>query len=205
MEYSVPWQPLEEDTASAIMRDIEGTIPANHILYQRYHRPIAETIDQSGDTLFILNEESTECAVVHIQWKDGKQYVLGVCSSSHYDSLDIWRHKRMEVDHNNTEGDVFGWSSSDRMPRHLFYRALELDHSTAIRASIDKQNYSVCPRHWYIDATFRCEGCNEDFLWTATEQRAWFEDYGFYVDSIPKECKACRTKRRAEQAASFNR
>jgi len=196
MEYLVPWKPLDQDEAAAMLRDLEGDIHAGHILFQRYYRPIARTIDSSGNTLFILDEESTACAVVQIQWKDNQKYVLGVRSCRTYESLVVWRQERMEADNKNTRGDLFGWSSSDRMPLHFFRGALLIDHSTAIRADIGSQNYSVCPRHWYVDADFICEACRKQFTWTAGEQKAWFEDYFFWIDSSPRHCKTCRADRR---------
>lgn len=95
--------------------------------------------------------------------------------------------------------DIFGSTDPRKMPGHFFWRAIHLDYATAIRGNPDKQNYSVCPRHWYIDADFKCAGCDREFTWTAGEQKAWFEDYFFWVDSHPRHCKACMAgKRRIE-------
>ena len=88
--------------------------------------------------------------------------------------------------------DILGNTDSRKMPEHLFWGAIYLDHDTAIPGNPEKQNYSVCPRHWYIDADFKCEGCDKEFTWMAREQKAWFEDYFFWVDSQPRHCKECR-------------
>jgi hypothetical protein len=88
--------------------------------------------------------------------------------------------------------DVFGDTDPKKMPQHFFFDALAVHHETAVRARIEKQNYSVCPRHWYVDADFRCERCGSEFTWTANEQKAWFEDYFFWVDSQPCHCRECR-------------
>lgn len=77
------------------------------------------------------------------------------------------------------------------VPPHFYYGALEVDYTSAIRANIEKQNYSVCARIWYLDATFRCRDCGCKFLWSKKEQKAWFEDYYFWVDSLPKCCRRC--------------
>ena len=82
------------------------------------------------------------------------------------------------------------------MPPHFFHSALRLDYATARRADISKQDCSVCPRHWYIDAEFACVGCGTHFGWSAAEQRTWFEHYRFWVDSAPRHCKRCQAKRR---------
>lgn len=92
--------------------------------------------------------------------------------------------------------DTFGSTDPQLMPPHLFWRALHIDFSTAIRANITVQDYSVCPRHWYVDARFRCDACAAEFTWSAEEQRAWFETYRFYVDSRPTRCRDCRVQRR---------
>jgi hypothetical protein len=78
------------------------------------------------------------------------------------------------------------------MPPHFFFRAKKLDYDTAVRADVDKQNYSTAPRHWYIDAEIGCERCGEVFRFSADEQRAWYETYRFYVDSFPRKCNDCR-------------
>ena len=67
-----------------------------------------------------------------------------------------------------------------------------MDHSNAVRANPEKQNYSVCPRHWYVNADFRCERCGHEFTWTAQEQRRWFEDFHFWIDPSPRHCNKCR-------------
>jgi hypothetical protein len=70
--------------------------------------------------------------------------------------------------------------------------ALHVYPLTAVRADFRKQNYSVLPRKWYVDATFRCGRCGEEFLFSAREQQFWYEDCQFYIDSVPRECPACR-------------
>jgi Probable zinc-ribbon domain len=74
--------------------------------------------------------------------------------------------------------------------------AMELDYDSAIKADVTRQVYTVVPRYWYVDATLRCEQCGDCFRFSAHEQKAWYEDYSFYVDSFPKLCKACRRDRR---------
>lgn len=92
--------------------------------------------------------------------------------------------------------DIFGDTDPKKMPLHLFHGAHEIDYSTAIRANTAVQDCSVCPRHWYIDARFGCADCGTEFLWSADEQRVWFETYRFWVDSQPRHCRDCRAKRR---------
>lgn len=86
------------------------------------------------------------------------------------------------------------------MPQHLFWESLHLDHDSAVRADVSRQNYSVCPRHWYIDATFRCSRCSKTFCFTAVEQKRWYEELGFYVDSYAKNCPGCRSDDRKRKS-----
>jgi hypothetical protein len=97
------------------------------------------------------------------------------------------------------DNNVNGWSNLDgnvdveQCLPGLFRNALRVDLSTAIRsANVKEQNFSVFPRHWFIDAWFRCESCNEEFCWTAEEQRYWFDELKFNVASAPRHCKKCR-------------
>lgn len=90
----------------------------------------------------------------------------------------------------------FGEDDPCKLPGHFFYGALHIDYATAVRADISKQDYTVCPRHWYVDAAFRCPRCQQTFVFAAEEQRFWFEQLRFYVDTQAKHCPACRKERR---------
>jgi hypothetical protein len=90
----------------------------------------------------------------------------------------------------------FGEDDPRGMPPHFFFWSWSLDYTSAVRADVSKQNFSVAPRHWYVDATMPCKRCGRSFCSTADEQKTWYEDFGFYVDSIAKHCPACRKKRR---------
>jgi len=82
------------------------------------------------------------------------------------------------------------------MPGYLFHGCLYLHHETAVRADISRQNYTVCPRHWYLDAIFKCSACGQKFRFSVVEQKLWYEDLYFYVGSYPKQCTDCRKERR---------
>ena len=103
--------------------------------------------------------------------------------------------------------DYFGESSSKHMPVHFFWDCAHLDHASAVRADVSRQNYSVCPRYWYVDGTFECSVCGEAFCFTAAEQRRWYEELGFYVDSYAKDCPSCRgdKRRRKELRKEYDR
>jgi hypothetical protein len=87
------------------------------------------------------------------------------------------------------------------MPVHFFSGSLRVDYGSAVRAEPEKQNCSICPRYWYVDTIFPCERCGGEFAFTAAEQRVWYEEYGFWIDSLPKHCLACRRGLRDLKAA----
>ncbi len=47
----------------------------------------------------------------------------------------------------------------------------------------------------------RCRECGVDFVFTADEQRHWYETLGFFLDSTAVRCSSCRTKRRKLEQA----
>ena len=90
--------------------------------------------------------------------------------------------------------DTFGDTSAKKMPDHLFYGASHVDYESAIKADVSQQNAATCPRHWYADATIKCELCNVNFLFSKEEQKYWYETLKFWVDSFPKKCSECKKK-----------
>jgi hypothetical protein len=95
-----------------------------------------------------------------------------------------------------------GDTDPKKMPPHFFDGAVSIDYDSAVRADISKQGYTVCPRHWYIDATFKCVDCGKGFQFSVDEQRFWYEQRRFFVDSKPIRCAACRKKERVRKAAA---
>jgi hypothetical protein len=95
----------------------------------------------------------------------------------------------------------FGHDDPHDMPAHFFYRSVRVDYDSAVRANPERQNCSICPRHWYVDTIFPCDRCGGAFAFTAAEQRVWYEDYRFWIDSLPKHCLECRRELRELKAA----
>lgn len=95
---------------------------------------------------------------------------------------------------------TFGEQNPREMPTFLFFGAIQLDYTSAIRADISKQNYSVCPRYWYVDATIRCVRCGNEFPFTIDEQQYWYEHLNFWIESFPKHCQPCRSELRQLKA-----
>ena len=95
----------------------------------------------------------------------------------------------------------FGRNNSREMPVHFFYGSVRIDHGSAVRANPETQNCSICPRYWYVDTVFACHRCRREFAFTAAEQCVWYEEFGFWVDSLPKHCPGCRRELRDLKSA----
>ena len=95
--------------------------------------------------------------------------------------------------------DDYGEKCPMDMPDFFFSGATRLEPAKALKANISVQNASVIPRFWYVDAYFLCKTCKTEFLFSAKEQRTWYEEYGFIVDSKPKHCMHCRQSLREEK------
>lgn len=55
-------------------------------------------------------------------------------------------------------------------------------------------------RGHYLDMPFRCKGCGKEEIWTATQQKWWYENAQGDVWTIATRCRPCRRKERARKA-----
>ena len=53
--------------------------------------------------------------------------------------------------------------------------------------------YSNAPEYYY-DVEFNCEDCGVLEIWTAAQQKWWYEEAGGYFFSTAIRCRACRQK-----------
>lgn len=74
------------------------------------------------------------------------------------------------------------------------YQGETIFPETAIPATVQKQNYSVIPRGWYVDILKKCRDCRRQFIFYAEEQRHWYEELGFTIDADCVRCPECRKK-----------
>lgn len=74
--------------------------------------------------------------------------------------------------------------------------AIEVDESQCVAADPEKQHYSVVSVPVYYSMKLGCERCGEEFWFSANEQRVWYEEWGFWIDSVPKHCAGCRKRLR---------
>lgn len=79
-----------------------------------------------------------------------------------------------------------------------YFSAIPVDESQQVPANPEKQNYTVVPESAYCSMKLRCERCKEEFWFSANEQKVWYEEWVFWVDSVPKNCARCRKLVREE-------
>lgn len=70
---------------------------------------------------------------------------------------------------------------------------------SVVAADIERQNYALYPRRYYVDMLSICRSCGRPFLFFALEQQHWYEELGFYVDANCVTCQPCRHKVHAQQ------
>ena len=70
-----------------------------------------------------------------------------------------------------------------------------------IKADPSKQarNNSYSPPLYYEDLSFKCRDCGAECVWTAEQQRLWYEEWGGSVQSTAVRCRACRQRVRREK------
>lgn len=66
--------------------------------------------------------------------------------------------------------------------------------------------YGLLPA-FYIDRPFVCRGCGSEEVWTAKQQKWWYEVAKGHIDSFAVRCRACRAveKARIEEATRVSR
>ena len=52
---------------------------------------------------------------------------------------------------------------------------------------------------FYVDVAFRCRDCGEEEVWTARQQRWWYETIGASIFSSAVRCHACRRELRRQR------
>ncbi len=53
------------------------------------------------------------------------------------------------------------------------------------------------PRYFYVDLDRTCRDCGERFVFSAREQKLWYETLGFRLDATAVRCLPCRRRFRA--------
>jgi hypothetical protein len=70
-----------------------------------------------------------------------------------------------------------------------------------IKADLSKQtpNNSYSPPLYYEDKRFKCRDCGAECVWTAEQQKLWYEEWGGPVQSTAIRCRACRQRLRRQK------
>ncbi len=68
----------------------------------------------------------------------------------------------------------------------------------AIPANVEQQapNNSYSPPLYYVDKPFRCVDCGKEEVWTASQQKWYYEVAKGSIYGTAIRCHACRKKRR---------
>lgn len=60
-------------------------------------------------------------------------------------------------------------------------------------------------RGYYVDTPFRCVDCGVEQVWTATQQKWWYEVAKGQPFSFAKRCRACRRRKRETKGLARTR
>lgn len=66
--------------------------------------------------------------------------------------------------------------------------------NTAIPADLTRQAPATVPVTHYYDVKRNCKDCNRPFIFYAEEQKYWYEELGFGLDSDCVRCVDCRKR-----------
>lgn len=74
--------------------------------------------------------------------------------------------------------------------------------NTAIAADLSRQSPATVPVTHYFDVRRLCRDCGKPFIFFAAEQKYWYEELGFSLDS---DCVRCVVCRKEQQGIGKNR
>ena len=81
----------------------------------------------------------------------------------------------------------------EKTPRTL--GAVVADH-----AALAHNNTYGCLPLFYIDRIFVCKDCGKEDVWTAKQQKWWYEIAKGHIDSVAVRCRPCRKNERERKA-----
>jgi hypothetical protein len=78
----------------------------------------------------------------------------------------------------------------------VFIRGLKNERipNTAIKADVTKQSPATIATTHYFDLSRTCRDCGKPFIFFAQEQKHWYEELGFGLDSDCIRCVPCRKR-----------
>lgn len=63
-------------------------------------------------------------------------------------------------------------------------------------SKLNMGNTYSSPPEFYYDIEFTCEDCGIEQIWTAEQQKWWYEEAGGYFFATAIRCRSCREKER---------
>jgi predicted RNA-binding Zn-ribbon protein involved in translation (DUF1610 family) len=73
-----------------------------------------------------------------------------------------------------------------------------LKDKTEKRLPVDKERWGMndntytSPPDYYYDIEYKCSDCGKKEVWTAQQQKHWYEELGKTINSYAKRCQICR-------------
>lgn len=67
------------------------------------------------------------------------------------------------------------------------------------------KNSDNSPPEYYYDVEFRCSDCKALSIWTAAQQKWWYEEVGASFYSQARRCRECREQERARKQEARRR
>jgi len=96
-------------------------------------------------------------------------------------------------------GPRFSGVRPERAPpgcRQMGFGSYPPVQGTAVKADVERQSSCPVPVAYYFDAERICQDCQRPFLFFAEEQKYWYEELGFPLDSDCVRCVPCRKRQR---------
>ncbi|MGD2118507.1 MAG: zinc-ribbon domain-containing protein [Chromatiales bacterium] len=74
------------------------------------------------------------------------------------------------------------------------------EHRVPVDASkLKLEGYYEIPPKYYYDLEFSCKDCGGRQVWTASQQKWWYEEAGGNFESTAVRCLECRKKEKARK------
>lgn len=96
-------------------------------------------------------------------------------------------------------------TAAEETRRHLARQARELSHHVVVDGTklAPYGSYGgplFVTRGYYLDQPFVCQGCGKEEVWTARQQKWWYEVAKGSVWTTARFCRACRRRERERRA-----
>ncbi|HCI78515.1 MAG TPA: hypothetical protein DHW02_02355 [Ktedonobacter sp.] len=89
------------------------------------------------------------------------------------------------------EGSFYHWGGMQWACNYCMREGIAIEGKPHLQMFCDYPPYLA-----YFDKTYTCSDCLNAFIFNKEEQRYWYEELKFWVQSYPKQCLECRRKRR---------